>query len=145
MQPLFPKLKDILLEKAGIRLRPQAWISKGTVIDSWNIDNDLLNRDNRDTGYVKIEVIKESSGNLSFYGTNLRVEQINDKRQRELFIRSYQSTVLAKNGTTTQDCGPDGSNSVFGPDTICPNTMKFSTNRLERRLWEEMLRASRLP
>ncbi|GAA3936197.1 hypothetical protein GO495_14140 [Chitinophaga oryziterrae] len=144
MQPLFPKLKDIL-DKAGVRLRTQAWISKGTVIDSWNIDNDLLNPDNQDTGYVKIEVIKQSSGNVSFYGTNLRVVQINDKRQPEFFIRSYQSTVLAKSGTTTQDCGADGSNSVFGPDTICPNRMKFSTNRLERRPWEEMLRASRFP
>lgn len=145
MQPPFPKLSKLLTEKVGVHLRHQVWVSKGAVINSWNIDNDLINPDNRDTGYIKIQVVKENNGSVSFYGTNLRLGRLNDLRQRELIIHSYNSTIFAKSGTGTADCGADGSNSVFGPDTICPNRLKFSTNQLEQKPWVEMLRPPELP
>jgi uncharacterized protein YjbI with pentapeptide repeats len=144
-QPPFPKLAKLLTDKAGISLKHQAWISKGPVASTWNIDNDLMNPENRDTGYVKIQVVKDPGDSISFYGTNLRVGRLNDQRKRELYIHSYECTVFAKSGTSTADCGIDGGNSVFGPDTICPNRMKFSTNQLEQKPWVEMLRLPELP
>ncbi len=146
MQPTLVELTKLLNDNASIRLRYQATALKNTTYAGcWDIDNDTFNKDNLQLGYMKLQVIKEDDNSLSFYGSNLRIQQLNEKGNLEIIMRSYKSTVLAKKGETTQDCKPDGEGSIFGPDTICPNTLKFSTNQSDPRPWIEMLRSPKLP
>jgi uncharacterized protein YjbI with pentapeptide repeats len=139
------KVNKLFEEAASIKLRYQALISKSTVENCWDIDNDSFNNSNLQLGYMKFRIVKEMNGSLSFYGLHLRVQRMNAAGSLEIFNHTYTSTVFAKTGEKTQDCQVDGSGSVFGSDTICPNTLKFSTNQADNQPWMAVLRAPTLP
>ncbi len=105
-----------------------------------------MNEDNPQLGYMTYVVLQEQDASLSFYGTSLRIERLGDDDRKEIRIVTYDPTILCKTGGDKQQkCNEDGTGSFFGPDTICPNTHKFSTNRGNNRPWTHMLRAPQLP
>ncbi|NIM48646.1 MAG: hypothetical protein GTO22_05210 [Gemmatimonadales bacterium] len=145
-RPSLPILRRVFHDKRQIGLRRQATVSWDEKLPGWRIDNDSMNEDNPQLGYMTYVVLQEQDASLSFYGTSLRIERLGDDDRKEIRIVTYDPTILCKTGgDKQQECNEDGTGSFFGPDTICPNTHKFSTNRGNNRPWTHMLRAPQLP
>jgi hypothetical protein len=105
------------------------------------IDNDSENVNNTLTGYVQFAIVTEQDGSLSVYGTRQDVLQLSDSGNLNMTSQAYTMTILC--GAVA--CAADGSNSVFGADTVCPNTRKLSDNATDAVPWPQMLRSSALP
>ncbi len=143
--PDFPALRQLFQDKATISLRWQATLTPAATAGRWTIDNDSENPNNLALGYVTYLAIQENDGWLSFYGTSLRIQRLSAANTSEIHIFTYHPTVLCKVPDGSVGCPSDGSSSYLGPDAVCPNTKKLSTNQAEGTPWPEMLRATQLP
>jgi hypothetical protein len=141
--PNFPRLRQLFQDKAIINLRWQATVTPAT--GRWLIDNDSENQNNLALGYVTYLVIQEEDGSLSFYGTSLRIQRLSGTNQSEIHLFTYKPTILCKVPDGSEQCPSDGSSSYLGPDAVCPNTQKLSTNQDQGVSWPTMLRAPQLP
>lgn len=144
-RPSLPLLRQVFQDNE-IALRWQAIVITAAP-KQWGIDNDSENPKNTQLGYMKYQVIEGDDGTLSFYGQELRIERLAVQGKLEIRMVPCPPTILCKMGgdRQQQQCGPHGAGSQFGPDTICPNTRKLSTNQAEKTPWEQMLRAPKLP
>jgi hypothetical protein len=145
-RPSLPTLQQVFARYASVAgtLRWQAGVSAGTAANQWLLDNDSENPKNLQLGYATMLVNQDSDGSLAFYGTTLRIEQLGDDNQLQIRIMSYGPTILCPvDNNGVQQCNADGSGSIFGPDTICPNgrTLRQNQNSIPTVPWAQMLRA----
>lgn len=147
-RPVTPKLQEMFKTNRANTgtLRWQATISEAGP-GRWEIDNDSANPKNFQLGYVNIAVI-QSDNALLFYGTTLHIERLGDDHTTQIVPVTLAPTILGpRDNTGEQQCGPDGSGSYFGPETVCPNAVKLAVNQggKPKLRWEEMLRAPAPP
>lgn len=151
-RPSLPTLQQVVKEtgSAAGELRWQALVTQGGGPQQWVIDNDSENPENLQLGYATLLVTEEQlpDRSLSFYGTSLRIEQLGDRNALQIRLMSYPPTILCQPGSGgEQPCNDDGSDSLFGPDTVCPNSRKLSENQNDDPSvpWPQMLRATAPP
>jgi hypothetical protein len=93
-------------------------------------------------GYATLLVNQESDGALAFYGTELKIQRLGDNNQLEIrFITFNPTSLCTTDASGAQQCNNDGSGSLFGPNTVCPNTRTLSQNQNSNVPWEHMLRS----
>jgi uncharacterized protein YjbI with pentapeptide repeats len=125
-----------------LRARTIVWTKPGA--QGWMIDNDSENQHNMQFGYSRMLVTEESESSLAFYGTCLRLQYLDEHNQPHIQDVTFHPTALCE--SSRQLCGEDGSGSVFGPKTVCPNGKTLEENQKAKAPvpWEKMLRSSDL-
>src|SRR4029453_15712203 len=93
------------------------------------VDNDSSNPDDRQAGYVKLQVLDLSPRSLDVYGTTIRIKRSLADGTLEFDDADCEATTLSA--------------ANLGPDTVCPNGHTFQTNQASgTTTWNDWMRGT---
>jgi uncharacterized protein YjbI with pentapeptide repeats len=115
---------------AQLPLRPQAIVTKLSTSNAWILDNDSLNPQNLQLGYMTFKGLRSASG-IEIYGTSIRIERLAGRR--------LQIDVEPCNVTQLKVAN-------LSPDAVCPNRQRLDTNQATPgTTWNDWMRAPQPP